>query len=68
MYATWVAIVNRNAPVKFAPTKGSHVCSEHFSLDMIKEGGARVILKLDAFPTIFPNSQVFAIFHLKICF
>jgi hypothetical protein len=51
--------------VKFAPTKGSRVRSKHFSLDMIEEGGERVILKPDAFPTIFPNSGVCPnFFHL----
>ena len=67
MYGIWVENVNRNAPVQFVPTKGSRICAEHFSKDMIEEGGQRVILKPYAIPTIFPNSQVCAfmlIFHV----
>ena len=37
MYALWLENVNKDAPVKFVPGKGSHVCSKHFSPDMFKE-------------------------------
>jgi hypothetical protein len=57
-YAIWVKNVNRNAPVKFVPTTASRICSEHFSADMIGESGQRVMLKPNALPTIFPESQV----------
>ena len=62
MFTLWVRNVNQNAPAKFVPTKGSRICSEHFSYDMIMitDGGKRVTLKPGAVPTIFPNSQVCA--------
>jgi hypothetical protein len=58
MYTKWLENVNKNALVKFVPTGGSRICSEHFSSDMKEEGGQRVILKPFAVPTIFPTSQV----------
>ena len=66
MYALWLENVNKDAPVKFVPGKGSRVCSKHFSLDMFKEGKKRAILKHNAIPTIFNNSQVsMFLFFLK---
>jgi hypothetical protein len=58
MYAKSLENVNKNALVKFVPTGGSRLCSEHFSSDMKDEGGQRVILKPFAVPTIFPTSEV----------
>ena len=52
--------------MKFIPTKGSRVCSKHFSTDMIDEVGQRVILKPNAVPTIFPSSQVCVFVSLSI--
>ena len=63
-YAIWLENVNQNSPVKFAPTKQSRICSEHFSLDMFEEGGVRVILKPYAVPTIFPHSRVCMCLHI----
>jgi hypothetical protein len=60
MYAKWLENFNKNARVKFVPTGGSRLCSEHFSSEMKEEGGQRVILKPFAVPTIFPTSQVCA--------
>ncbi|CAB3987619.1 DNA transposase THAP9, partial [Paramuricea clavata] len=60
MYGKWLENVNRNAQVKFMPTGGSRLCSEHFSsaAEMKEEGGQRVILTPFAVPTIFPISKV----------
>ena len=58
MHAKWVENVNKNAPGKIVPTKGSRLCSAHFSVDMVKEDRERVILKPNAVPTIFNFSQV----------
>ena len=58
MYAIWLERVNRNSPVKFAPTSGSRICSEHFSMDMFEKGGQRMNLKPYAVPTIFPKYEV----------
>ena len=66
MYALWLENVNKDAPVKFVPGKGSRVCSKHFSSDMFKEGKQKTILKHNAVPTIFNNSQVsMFLFFLK---
>ena len=58
MYALWLENVIKDAPVKFVPGKGSRVCSKHFSPDMFKEDKKRAILKHNAVPTIFNDSQV----------
>ena len=58
MYALWVKNVNKDAPVKFVPVKGSRLCSKHFISNMFKEGGKRAILTRNAIPTIFGKSQV----------
>jgi hypothetical protein len=62
MYGKWLENVNRNARIKFVQTRGSRLCSEHFSSEMKEEGGQRVILKLFAVPKIFPTSKVCASF------
>ena len=58
MYALWLEKVNKDAPVRFVPGKESRLCSKHFSSDMFKEGKKRAILRRNAVPTIFGNSQV----------
>ena len=66
MYALGLENVNKDAPVKFDSGKGSRVCSKHFSSDMFKEGKKKAILKHNAVPTIFNNSQVsMFLFFLK---
>ena len=60
MYNKWLENVNRNTLVRFVPTEGTRICSQHFSPDMKEEGGHRVILKPFAVPTIFSTSQVCA--------
>ena len=58
LYEKWVTNLNKNAPVKIAPTNGSRLCSQHFSSEMIIEDRERVILKPNAIPTIFQCAQV----------
>ncbi|XP_028416401.1 THAP domain-containing protein 5-like [Dendronephthya gigantea] len=50
--------MNRDAAVKFIPTKGSLLCSEHFRADMLQMTGQKMMLLPDAVPTIFQKSQV----------
>ncbi|XP_028415048.1 uncharacterized protein LOC114538133 [Dendronephthya gigantea] len=49
--------INKNAAVEFTPNKGSRVCSEHFSVDMMQKVGQRTMLLPYAIPTIFQKSQ-----------
>ena len=50
MYALWLENVNKDAPVKFVPGKGSRVCSKHFSLDMFKEGKKKSYFETQCHP------------------
>ena len=58
LHAIWVENVNRDAAVKFIPTKGSRLCSEHFSANVLQMTEQKVTLLPDAVPTIFQKSQV----------
>ncbi len=48
MYNKWLENVNKNTLVRFVPTEGTRICSQHFSPDMQEEGGHRVILITEA--------------------
>ncbi|XP_028401622.1 uncharacterized protein LOC114524672 [Dendronephthya gigantea] len=58
LHALWMENINKNVPVEFTPIKGSRVCSEHFSVDMMQKVGQRTMLLPYAIPTIFEKSQV----------
>ncbi|XP_046840890.1 THAP domain-containing protein 2-like isoform X6 [Xenia sp. Carnegie-2017] len=54
----WVSSIKQNSRtmIEFAPNKWSRICSEHFSDHMKETVGNRVVLKLNAVPTIFKNA------------
>ena len=58
LHARWVENVKKNAPVGFAPRKGSRLCLEHFAEDMMEQVGQRMMLLPGAIPTIFQTAQV----------
>ena len=60
LHAIWVESVGKHSPIKFVPSKGSRLCSKHFSKDMIEEDRMRVILKPNAVPSIYHNVEVCA--------
>ena len=66
LYARWMENVKKNAPVQFVARKGSRLCSEHFSVDVMQQVGQRIMLLPGAVPTIFQNSQV-CVYILVLC-